>query len=129
MRYFSRQIVLSTLICSVALPSFSAQVEVVGKSIAIVNGDAIFLAEFEENWGAILEQKKKMNPDEKISAEWEAKNKKLLLDQMIEEKVLLQEANKRKVTVPKRQLEEGVMQVKNRFKIIAPGAKPTKEDM
>ena len=106
-----------------------AQVEVVGKSIAIVNGDAIFLAEFEDNWGALLEQKKKMSPEDKVTPEWEAKNKQLLLDQMIEEKILLQEANKRKVTVPKRQLEEGIMQVKNRFKIIAPGAKPTKEDM
>jgi peptidyl-prolyl cis-trans isomerase C len=108
--------------------SLSAQVEVVGKSLAIVNGEAIYLSEFEDNWNAILEQKKKASPNEAITPEWVAKNKQLLLDQMIEEKLLLQEANKRKIVVPKRQLEEGIMQVKNRFKILPPGTKPTKED-
>jgi parvulin-like peptidyl-prolyl isomerase len=47
---------------------------------------------------------------------------------MVEEKLLLQEATRKGIKVPKRQLEEGVMQVKNRFKILTPGAKPSKED-
>ncbi len=130
MTLLSKRAIISAMISGLLITGpVSAEVEVVGKSIAIVNGDAIFLAEFEDNWAALLEQKKKMAPEEKVTPEWEAKNKQLLLDQMIEEKILLQEANKRKVTVPKRQLEEGIMQVKNRFKNIAPGAKPTKEDM
>lgn len=103
--------------------------ETVGRSIATVNGEAIYLSEFEENWGALLEQKEKVSPDEKVTTEWSTKNKKLLLDQMIEEKLLLQEANKRKIVVPKRQMEEGVLQVKNRFKTFAPNVKPTQEDI
>src|SRR5262249_9214048 len=74
------------------------------------------------------EQQKHMNPAEDITPEWKKANRKLLLDQMIEEKLILQEANRRKIVVPKRQLEEGVLQVKNRFKNFAPGTKPSKED-
>ncbi|MCG3205164.1 MAG: Chaperone SurA [Elusimicrobia bacterium] len=102
--------------------------ETIGKSIATVNGEAIFSGEFENNFEALLEQQKKMAPAETPTTEWKNANKKLLLDQMIEEKLLLQEANKKKIVVPKRQLEEGILQVKNRFKTLSPGAKPTKED-
>lgn len=126
-RFFRNLVICSTAANLVAMPVLRA--EVVGKSIATVNGDAIYLAEFEDNWGALLEQKKKISPEEKITSDWEAKNKELLLNQMIEEKLLLQEANRRKIVVPKRQLEEGLMEVKNRFKILAPGTKPTKQDV
>lgn len=102
--------------------------EVVGKSIATVNGEAVYLADYENNWDALMEQQEKMAPEDAKSPEWRKTNRAMLLDQMIEDKLLLQEANKQKVVVPKRQLEEGLLQVKNRFKNIAPGAKPTKED-
>ena len=102
--------------------------EMVGKSIALVNGEAVFYSEFEENWSALIEQNKKMEPDKELKPEWVKKNRELLLNQMIEEKLLLQEANRKKIVVPKRQLEEGIMQVKSRFKILPPGAKPSKED-
>ncbi len=101
--------------------------EVVGRSIATVNGEAIYLAEFENNFDSLSEQQKKTTNNEP-SEEWKKTNKKLLLDQMIEEKLVLQEANKRKVSVPKRQLEEGILRVKNNFKAIPPNTKPSKED-
>src|SRR5258708_11645724 len=106
----------------------AGQGEVIGKSIALVNSDAIYLSDFENNWDALLDQQKKSGGPEDVSSEWKQKNKKLLLDQMIEEKLLLQEANKRNIKVPKRQLEEGILQVKNRFKILPQGTKPSKED-
>lgn len=103
--------------------------ETIGKSIATVNGEAIYMAEFQNNWESILEQQKEAaGADKAPTSEWVKKNKKLLLDQMVEEKLLLQEANRKAIKVPKRQLEEGVMQVKNRFKSLSPGTKPTKED-
>ncbi|MFN0117404.1 MAG: peptidylprolyl isomerase [Elusimicrobiota bacterium] len=101
--------------------------EVVGKSIATINGEAIFLNEFESNWLALQEQQKQA-PDQKLSPDWEKNTKEMLLNQMVEEKVLLQEAKKKNILVPKRQLEEGILQIKNRFKILKPGVKPTKED-
>jgi peptidyl-prolyl cis-trans isomerase C len=101
--------------------------EVVGKSIATINGEAIFLNDFENNWKAFVEQQQRVSTGPVTDA-WTRDTKKALLDQMIEEKLLLQEANKRKVVVPKRQLEEGVQQVKNRFKELPPGQRPGKED-
>jgi len=102
--------------------------EVVGKSIAIINGDAIFLDEFEKNWEQLKQQRTRLVPKQTVNKDWEKTNRQRLLDQMIEEKLLLQQANRLKIKVPKRQLEEGIRQVKNRFKIILPGTKPSKED-
>lgn len=119
--------VLSLIIaCFIGLLARAA--EVVGKSIALINGEAIYLSEFNSNWKGFLEQKRKMEPTSPITPEWEAEQKKLLLEQMIEEKLLLQEAKRRNVKVQKRQLEEGIRQVKNRFKILEKGRPPTKED-
>ena len=102
--------------------------EIIGKSIAKVNGDAIFLSEFENNWGSLLEQRQQMAPGVEIPAAWKKEQKKLLLDQMIEERLLLQEAERKKIRVQRRQLEEGIRQVSNRFKNIEKGKKLTKED-
>ncbi len=114
-------------IASMAVVSL-VSAEIIGKSVATVNGEAIYSAEFDNNLDALLDQHKKMAPNEPQTGEWLRTNKKLLLDQMIEEKLLLQEANRRKIVVPKRQLEEGILQIKNRFKNVQPNAKPTKED-
>ena len=106
---------------------FSLQAEVVGKSIATVNGEAIYLSEFENNFDSLVEQQKKTTSGD-LTESWKKNNRKLLLDQMIEEKLVLQEANRRKVVVPKRQLEDGILRVKNNFKALAPNSKPTKEE-
>src|SRR5262249_54141854 len=79
-------------------------------------------------WEALLEQHKRTVPSGQVTDEWKKTNKKLLLDQMVEEKLLLQEAKRKNIKVPKRQLEEGVLQVKNRFKNTPTTGKPTKED-
>ncbi len=102
--------------------------QVVGKSMATVNGEAIFLSEFDKNWESYMEQRKQALPDEPVTPEWEASQKKELLDQMLEEKLLEQEANKRGIKVQKRQAEEGILQIKNRFKTRNPGTKMTKEE-
>jgi len=107
--------------------TISAKAEVIGKSIATVNGDAIYLSEYENNWKAFLDQQKRVAPAD-ITADWTKTNRSELLDQMIDEKLLSQEAKKENIKVPKRQLEEGILQVKNRFKILPQGAKPSKED-
>lgn len=116
------------LVGSLILMFSPSSAEVIGKSIATVNGEAIFSVEFENNYEALLEQQKRATPNDAIPPEVLKNGKKMLLEQMIEEKLLVQEANKRKITVPKRQLEEGILQVKNRFKVMAPGVKPSKEE-
>jgi parvulin-like peptidyl-prolyl isomerase len=118
------------VLASLFMVFFSTPVfaEVIGKSMATVNGEAIFLSEFEKNWSSYLDQRKQALPDEPITDEWEKSQRKELLDQMIEEKLLEQEANKRNIKVQKRQSEEGILQIKNRFKVRNPGTKMTKEE-
>jgi parvulin-like peptidyl-prolyl isomerase len=122
-----KRIVPIFLALSLMLNLTSLHAEVVGKSIATVNGEAIYLSEFENNFDSLVDQQKKMTAGE-LTDEWKKNNKKLLLDQMIEEKLVLQEANKRKIVVPKRQLEDGIQRVKNNFKALAPNVKPSKEE-
>jgi hypothetical protein len=74
--------------------------ERIGRSIATDNGEAIYLSEFESNWEDILDQQKKSAGD--ATSEWKTTNKKLLLDQMIDEKLMLQEARRQKIVVSKR---------------------------
>jgi len=124
-----KRALFSFLVGTVALMIPGAlRAEVIAKSIATVNGDAIYSSEFDNNYEALLDQQKRNSSNEPLPPDWKTNSKKLLLDQMIEEKLLIQEANKRKIVVPKRQLEEGILQVKNRFKNLPPGTKPSKED-
>jgi len=105
---------LFLLLLAVGAPLSAAKV--VNRTIATVNGEAIQSAEFDKNWEAFVEQQKAANmPAEKMTAAWEAETKKKMLDQMIDDKLLLQEAKKRKLRVNQRDLENGVLQVKGRF--------------
>lgn len=128
MKRFYYQIGLSLVVLVSASMVGIAKGELVGKSIATVNGEAIFLTEFKNNWNAFLDQHNRLAPQDKVTDEWKKEQKETLLDQMIEEKLLLQEAKRQHVKVQKRQLEEGIRQVQNRFKRLAPGKRPTKED-
>jgi peptidyl-prolyl cis-trans isomerase C len=124
----NKNILLSTILTSMLFSAGGASSETIGRSIATVNGEAIFLQEYQSNLSSLLEQQKEEAGNRPLPEGWEAEAKKALLDQMIDEKILLQEARRRNERVPKRQVEEGIKQVKNRFKILAPGARPTKED-
>jgi peptidyl-prolyl cis-trans isomerase C len=126
-RHLLRNIRCAVILATLMAVGSVASAEVVGKSIATINGEAIFLNEFEGNWKAYLEQAQRTS-SAPVTEAWLKDSKTALLDQMIEEKLLLQEANKRKIVVPKRQLEEGIQQVKNRFKSLPPGQRPSKED-
>lgn len=90
--------------------------KVVDKTIATVDSEAIYLSEFNKNWDAFAEQLEKAGGAGNVTPQWEQENKKKLLDQMIDERVLLKEAKRRKLTATQRQIEEGVQQVKDRFK-------------
>jgi parvulin-like peptidyl-prolyl isomerase len=106
---------LSTLAFAALACGTLSAATVVNRTIATVNGEAILLSEFDKNWTAYSEQQKGFLPAEKMTPAWENETKQKLLDQMIDDKVLLQEAKKRKVRVNQRELENGVVQVKARF--------------
>src|SRR5688572_29543504 len=90
-------ILLAGLLVFAGVPSRAAKV--VNRTVATVNGEAILLSEFEKNWNSFIDQQKNVIPADKMTSDWEKETKQKLLEQMIDDKLLLQEARKRKLKV------------------------------
>jgi len=89
--------------------------KMVEKTVAIVNEEPIMSSEFEKISAPVLEQYKQSQPAAEQTPEKISDLKHKLLDQMIDDRILKQEAKKQKIHVSKRDLEEGIKQVKKRF--------------
>ncbi|MCK9582233.1 MAG: peptidylprolyl isomerase [Endomicrobiales bacterium] len=89
--------------------------KVVDKAIAVVNGEAIMQSEFEKNAQPMIEQYAKSAPPAEQSPAKIEEFKSKLLDQMIDEKLLKQQATKAKIKVTKRDIANGLDTVKKRF--------------
>ncbi|MHB9154118.1 MAG: peptidylprolyl isomerase [Endomicrobiales bacterium] len=114
----SKYRIVAGMALSVALIAFSGHslfAKVVDKTVAIVNGEAIMLSEFDKIASPIIEQYKQAAPETEKTPEKIKELKQKLLDQMVEDKILKQQAQKSKIRITKRELEEGVNQVKKRF--------------
>ena len=85
------------------------------KPIAIVNGETILMSDFEKNWAAFQDQQKENGKPEGMTDDFKKEARQKLFDQMVDDKVLQAEAKKRKIRVPQRDLENGILQVKSRF--------------
>lgn len=105
-------IVMLTLL---ALPAAAAQAKVVDKTLAIVNGEAIMLSEYNKIATPILEQYKQAAPPAEQTPEKLKEFQQKLIDQMVDDKLLKQQAQKAKIKATKREVEEGIKQVKKRF--------------
>lgn len=92
-----------------------AGAKVVEKTLAVINGEAIMYSEFDKIAAPVLEQYKQAAPAEEQTPEKIREFKQRIIDQMVDDKILKQEAKKKKIRVSKRDLEEGVKQVKKRF--------------
>lgn len=88
--------------------------EIVDKVIVRVNNENIMKSEFDKLYNAAVEQLKQIS-QETLTEEKLKQLKQKVLDQLISEKLLLQEAKKRNIKVTKRELEEGIKTVKSRF--------------
>ncbi|MDD5101965.1 MAG: SurA N-terminal domain-containing protein [Endomicrobiaceae bacterium] len=89
--------------------------EVVDNTLAIVNGEPLMSSEFNKILVPIIEQQRTMVP---IAEQSEAKINELknkVLEQKVEQMLLIQEAKKAKIKIPKREIEEAIAQVKKRF--------------
>lgn len=80
--------------------------KVVDRTIAIVNGENILLSDFEKVFDPTVKQYRTMvstkdQTDEKIQ-----ELKKEILDQMISEKIIIQEAKKQKIAVTQREIDD-----------------------
>lgn len=91
------------------------EAKTVERTLAVVNGEVILLSDFEKNANPVIEQFKKLSPQ---AEQTEAKLKDLkkeILEQMIDEKLILQEARKRKIKATKREIDDGKEEIRRRF--------------
>jgi peptidyl-prolyl cis-trans isomerase C len=92
----------------------SLQAKVVDKTVATVDGEVILMSEYEKRAKPILEEYEKLptGPDKEIRIK-ELKEK--ILDQMIDEKVLIHEAKRMKINVTRKEVQDGIEEIKKRF--------------
>ena len=128
MRSLKKTEIYSTFILSafLAAPGFSATPAAPAKAapadaLAVINGEAISPAEFSKDWNAFVDEQKRVLKPEQMTPEWEQAKKKLLLDKIVDQRLVLQEAKKRKIAVSKKDLAAAVDRVKEKFKFDAKG--------
>ena len=109
-----KKIALFITLCLIAGGSIFAA-KLTNRPIAIVNGETILLSDFQKNWEAFQEQQTENANPEALTDGFKKEARQKLFDQMVDDKVLQAEAKKRKIRVPQRDLENGILQVKARF--------------
>lgn len=106
-------------LCASALiftaPLSMANAKVMDRVLATVNGQGIMLSEFDKNAAPILERFKQTVPTNEQTSERVADIKKRILDQMVDDRLLVQEAKKKTVRVSQLEVDEGVRKVRSRF--------------
>jgi parvulin-like peptidyl-prolyl isomerase len=94
--------------------AYGAQ-KVLDKALAIVNGETILLSEYNKIASPIIDQYKQVAPKNEFSEDKVAELKKKVLDQMIDDRLMIQEAKAQKLRATKRELDNGIEKVKSRF--------------
>lgn len=109
-------VIVALSLCAAAGVVFAAgKDKVVERTVAVVNGEAIMYSEFSKLIAPALEQYKQAVPEAEQSPEKIKEFKTKLLDQMVDDRILKQEAAKKKLRVAKHEVEKGIDQVKKRF--------------
>ncbi len=102
------------LICLLGFCSFTLWAKVINKTVATVNGEVILLDEYQKKTELFIDQYKKIAKEKDLESKI-GEIKKEILNQMIDEKLMFQEAEKKKIKISKRKIEKGVDSVKERF--------------
>ncbi|MFH1239337.1 MAG: SurA N-terminal domain-containing protein, partial [bacterium] len=105
---------LLLVVCALALNAAGAWAKVVNKPVAIINGDIITLEDYKKVADPMIEQYSRIF----TGADKETKMselKKYVLNQMIEEKILLQEAGKKKIKITEVDVDQGLKELKKSF--------------
>ncbi len=98
-----------------AAEASAAAQKTVGKTVAVVNNEPIFMDELEKESEPFIARFKKTAPEKDQTPEKLTNLKKEILDRLIEEKLLLQEARNKKFRVTKVEIERGIEQFKEPF--------------
>ena len=92
----------------------SHQAKVVNKTVATVDGEVILMSEYEKRAKPVIGEYEKLltGPDREIRIK-ELRDK--ILEQMIDEKVLIHEAKRKKIKVGRKEIQDGIEEIKKRF--------------
>ncbi len=103
---------LFTILCIFIASSLGAKV--VNRTVATVDGEIILMSEYERRAKPVIEEYEKFlkGPDKEIRIK-ELKGK--ILDQMIDEKVLIHEGKRKKIRVNRKEIQDGLGEIKKRF--------------
>jgi parvulin-like peptidyl-prolyl isomerase len=85
------------------------------KTLAVVNGEPVFTSDFNNALLPVLEQYKQSVPADQQNDAKVNEVKDAVLNQKIEEILLKQEVKKQKIKISKKEIQDGVDQVKKRF--------------
>ncbi len=97
-----------------ACAPLAAQAEIVDQIVAIVNNDAITYSEMRKVLNPIYGQYQKAYQGEELMNKMiKAKNE--VLNQLIENKLLAQEAREREIEIPAKEIDEHIDRIKSRF--------------
>ena len=89
--------------------------QVVDKTLAVVNGEPILSSEFNNLFAPIYEQYEKATPKSSQTIQKENELKDLVLNQKIDDVLLKQQAKKQNVKVSKKEIQDGLAEIKKRF--------------
>ena len=103
---------LFTILCLFIAISLAAKV--VNKTVATVDGEVILMSEYERRAKPVIEEYEKLltGPDREIRIK-ELKEK--IIEQMIDEKILIHETKRKKIKVNKKEIEDGIGEIRKRF--------------
>jgi parvulin-like peptidyl-prolyl isomerase len=89
--------------------------EIIDKTLAVVNGEPVFASEFNSFFAPLFEQYKRSVPPSSQTPQKENELKDAILNRMIEDVLLKQEVKKQKIKVTKKELEDGIKEIKKIF--------------
>jgi len=107
--------IINNLLVFILFLTGLANARVVNKIIAKVNGQAIKFSEYEKNKNSVLAQYQQFLPDFLSKAGAKEELDKKVLEQMIDDELLRQEAERRKIKVYDRELDNAIDEIKGRF--------------
>lgn len=110
------------------LASLSISARAADQPLAVVNGETVSKAEFDRVWKAFAAQQEKLRTSQQMGPQWERDRKRLLLDQMIEQQLVLQEARKRRINMADKDVEAAIARLKGRLRRDAQGRPVSSEE-
>lgn len=97
-----------------ALGAASASAAVLEDVVARVNGKPLLLSEYQKNLRSVLDNYQKAMPEALKDEEALKEIRNKVLDQMIDDEILAQEAEKKGLKVHPREVEKGILEVQER---------------